>query len=82
MGTRSSWLSEPFAMWDELEGVENFGIPVMADDAVRGVGSIREAVDRGWDLHTHSTGDRAMRQTMDLYKKENPRRASGRKSAP
>jgi predicted amidohydrolase YtcJ len=68
MGTRSSWLSEPFAMWDEFEGVENFGIPVMADDAVR-ERQFREAVDRGWDLHTHSTGDRAMRQTMDLYKK-------------
>jgi len=68
MGTRSSWLSEPFAMWDEFEGEENFGIPVMADSAVR-ERQFRQAVDRGWDLHTHSTGDRAMRQTMDLYKK-------------
>ncbi len=22
----------------------------------------------GWDLHTHNTGDQAMRQTVDLYK--------------
>jgi predicted amidohydrolase YtcJ len=68
VGTRSAWLSEPFAMWDELEGEENYGIPVVADTAMREA-QFRAAVDHGWDLHTHSCGDAAMRQTMDLYKK-------------
>lgn len=68
VGTRSAWLSEPFAMWDELEGEKNFGIPVMSDNDLREA-QYRAAVDNGWDLHTHSCGDAAMRQTMDLYKK-------------
>ena len=67
-GSRSSWLSESFAHWEEQEGEEYFGLPVMPDDAVR-ERQFRAAVDRGWDLHTHNTGDRAMRQTVDLYMK-------------
>jgi hypothetical protein len=68
VGTRSAWLSEPFAMWDELEGKENKGFPVMGDASVREA-QFRAAIDNGWDLHTHSCGDAAMRQTMDLYRK-------------
>lgn len=68
VGTRSAWVSEPFAMWEELEGEENYGIPVMADYDVREA-QYRAAIEHGWDLHTHSCGDAAMRETMDLYKK-------------
>jgi hypothetical protein len=40
----------------------------MADASVREA-QFRAAIDNGWDLHTHSCGDAAMRQTMDLYRK-------------
>ncbi len=67
VGTRSAWVSEPFAMWEELEGERNFGYPVVADNDVREA-QYRAALELGWDLHTHNTGDQAMRQTVDLYK--------------
>jgi predicted amidohydrolase YtcJ len=68
VGTRSAWVSEPFAMWEELEGEKNFGLPVVADSALREA-QYRAALDWGWELHTHNTGDQAMRQTVDLYMK-------------
>jgi len=67
-GSRSSWVSEPFENWEEKEGKPYFGLPVMEDTAVREK-QFRVALERGWDLNTHNTGDRAMRQTVDLYKK-------------
>jgi predicted amidohydrolase YtcJ len=67
-GSRSSWLSEPFEHWHEQEGRPYTGVPVMQDDATREA-QFRAALARGWDLHTHNTGDRAMRQTVDLYRK-------------
>ncbi len=68
VGSRSSWISEPFEHSMEIEGSPNFGEPVMADYATREA-QYRAAVDFGWDLHTHATGDQAMRQVVDLYKK-------------
>jgi predicted amidohydrolase YtcJ len=67
-GSRSSWVSEPFEDWEEKEGKPYFGLPVMQDDAIREK-QFRAAVDRGWDLNTHNTGDRAMRQSVNLYMK-------------
>jgi predicted amidohydrolase YtcJ len=67
-GSRSSWLSEPFEDWEEKEGKPYFGLPVMQDDKVR-ENQFRAALARGWDLQTHNTGDRSMRQTVDLYMK-------------
>jgi predicted amidohydrolase YtcJ len=67
-GTRSAWLSEPFARSEELEGSDNFGNPVVRDNAEREA-QYRAAVEFGWDLHTHCCGDQAMRQTTDLYMK-------------
>ncbi len=68
VGTRSAWMSEPFHMWDELEGEQNFGNPVVRDYEVREA-QYRAIRAHGWDLHTHSCGDQAMRQTVDLYMK-------------
>ncbi len=68
VGSRSAWISEPFEHSMELEGSSNLGAPVMPDDAAREA-QYRVAVDYGWDLHTHATGDRAMRQVVDLYMK-------------
>ncbi|MBM3789607.1 MAG: amidohydrolase family protein, partial [Acidobacteria bacterium] len=67
-GTRSAWLSEPFADSMELEKEPNLGNPVVEDSAVREA-QYRAALEYGWDLHTHACGDQAMRQTVDLYKK-------------
>jgi predicted amidohydrolase YtcJ len=67
-GTRSAWVSRTFERWEEFEGRENLGYPVVADNAVREA-QYRAAVDYGWDLHTHVAGDVAMRQAVDLYMK-------------
>ena len=68
VGTRSAWMSEPFHMWDELEGEKNLGNPVVESHAEREA-QYRAIRRHGWDLHTHSCGDQAMRQTVDLYMK-------------
>ncbi|CNF47437.1 metal-dependent hydrolase [Mycobacterium tuberculosis] len=65
--TRTAWVSEPMRNWETIDGKPNFGVQV-ADDALREA-QYRAAADRGWDLHTHATGDRAMRQVVDLYSK-------------
>jgi len=67
-GTRSAWVSDSFELWEEFEGEENFGYPVLADNAVREA-QYRVALEYGWDLHTHVCGDVAMRQAVDLYMK-------------
>jgi predicted amidohydrolase YtcJ len=51
-----------------MEGSPNLGQPVMRDDATREA-QYRAALSLGWDLHTHATGDQAMRQTVSLYMK-------------
>lgn len=66
-GTRSSWVSEPFMDWQKIEGKPNYGYH-WADDKTREV-QLRQVVDRGWEVHTHATGDQGMRQTVDLYAK-------------
>ena len=68
VGTRSAWMSEPFHMWDELEGERNLGNPVVRSYPEREA-QYRAIRSHGWDLHTHSCGDQAMRQTVDLYVK-------------
>jgi predicted amidohydrolase YtcJ len=67
-GTRSAWVSRTFERWEEFEGGENFGYPVVADNARREA-QYRAAIDYGWDLHTHAAGDAALRQAVDLYVK-------------
>ncbi len=66
-GTRSAWLSESFNRWEEFEGEPNLGIPVQADNDAREAQFRVAALEYGWDLHTHTCGDMAMRQTVDLY---------------
>jgi predicted amidohydrolase YtcJ len=66
-GTRSAWVSESFDRWREFEGEPNHGYPVITDNAVRRA-QYGAALDRGWQLHTHAAGDRAMRQAVDLYR--------------
>ncbi|MBT8396070.1 MAG: amidohydrolase family protein, partial [Gemmatimonadetes bacterium] len=66
-GTRSAWLSESFSNWEEFEGELNRGIPVEASNDAREAQFRVAALEFGWDLHTHTCGDMAMRQTVDLY---------------
>lgn len=68
VGSRSAWVSEAFEHSMDIEGAPNFGEPVMADYATREA-QYRAAFDLGWELHTHATGDQAMKQVVDLYKK-------------
>jgi predicted amidohydrolase YtcJ len=68
-GTRSAWLSESFSGWEDFEGEPNPGIPVQRDNDAREAQYRVAALDYGWDLHTHTCGDMAMRQTVDLYMK-------------
>ncbi len=66
-GTRSAWVSESFDRWEEFEGEPNHGFPVTTDDDLRRA-QYRAAVQRGWQLHTHTAGDMAMRQAVDNYR--------------
>jgi predicted amidohydrolase YtcJ len=63
---RGSWLTHPY---EPIEGEEpDFGAPVVADYAAREA-QYRAILEYGWDLHTHSTGDAAMLETVKLYAK-------------
>lgn len=64
-GTRSSWVTEPFVDWEKIEGQPNYGYH-WAENDFR-LAQLRQVVDRGWDVHIHSTGDLGMKQTVDLY---------------
>jgi len=68
-GSRSAAVSVPFepSAADPL-GDGNFGALVEPDFAKRLAQFRTAAVDYGWELHTHSIGDVAMRQTTDGYK--------------
>ena len=64
-------LGDRFLRWRgtkwQIEGEPNNGYH-WADDQLREA-QLREVVDRGWEVHIHSTGDLGMRQTVDLYVK-------------
>ena len=66
-GTRSSWVSEPFLNWEDIEGEPNHGYHWVEDDVREA--QLRATVDRGWEPHIHSTGDLGMKQTVDIYAK-------------
>ena len=68
VGSRSAAVSVPFLRIpeDPLED-ENFGSFRDPDNALR-LRQFRELASRGWEIHTHATGDAAIRQTMDVYK--------------
>jgi hypothetical protein len=66
-GTRSSWVTESFVGWEDMEGQPNYGYH-WVDDATR-ESQLRPTVDRGWEPHIHSTGDLGMKQTVDVFAK-------------
>lgn len=67
-GSRSAAVSEAFEPLDtDPLGNANFGSLVEPDFDRRLEQFRTAAVDFGWELHTHSIGDVAMRQTTDAY---------------
>lgn len=67
-GSRSAAVSEAFEPLDtDPLGNANFGSLVEPDFDTRLAQFRTAAVDFGWELHTHSIGDVAMRQTTDAY---------------
>lgn len=67
-GSRSAAVSRPFeALATDPLGDANYGSLVEPDFDRRLAQFRTAAVDFGWELHTHSIGDVAMRQTTDGY---------------
>src|SRR5262245_56581716 len=61
-GTRSSWVSDPFLHWEDIEGQPNHGYH-WVEDSMREA-QMRPTVDRGWEPHVHATGDLGVKQTV------------------
>jgi predicted amidohydrolase YtcJ len=66
-GTRSSWVSDPFLHWEDIEGQPNHGYH-WVEDSMREA-QMRPTVDRGWEPHVHATGDLGVKQTVDVFAK-------------
>ena len=67
VGSRSAAVSVPFlSIPEDPLGAENYGAFRDPDDEHR-LEQFRTLADRGWEIHTHATGDDAIRQTMDVY---------------
>jgi predicted amidohydrolase YtcJ len=64
---RGSWVTKPYEPMHQHDEPD-FGNPVVADYAQREA-QYRAILEYGWDLHTHSTGDAAMLETVRLYRK-------------
>ena len=67
VGSRSAAVSEPFlAIPEDPLGANNYGALRDPDDGLR-LRQFEVLAARGWEIHTHATGDAAIRQTMDAY---------------
>src|SRR5512138_487002 len=60
LGSHSAWLLEPYADLPTSTGLNTESI-----DEIRA--TARFAIENGWQLATHAIGDRADRETLDLY---------------
>ena len=68
VGSRSAAVSEPFlAIPEDPLGGNNYGA-FRDPDHDRRLRQFEALAERGWEIHTHATGDSAMRQTVDAYK--------------
>ncbi len=67
VGSRSAAVSVPFlAIPEDPLGEGNHGAYRDPDASLR-LQQFSELASRGWELHTHATGDAAIGQTMDVY---------------
>ncbi len=60
LGSRSAWMLEPY---EDRPG--HTGLNVTSLDRVRAIASL--ALEEGWQVAVHAIGDRANRETLDLY---------------
>ena len=68
VGSRSAAMSVPFLpIPEDPLGDSNYGSYRDADFDHR-LAQFEVLADHGWEIHTHATGDAAIRQTMDVYK--------------
>lgn len=67
VGSRSAAVSEPFLpIPEDPLGARNRGAFRDPDIEVRRR-QFEALAERGWEIHTHATGDAAIRQTLDVY---------------
>jgi predicted amidohydrolase YtcJ len=68
VGSRSAAVSVPFeAIPEDPLGAENYGA-LRDPDFDKRLAQHRALAEFGWEIHTHATGDAAIRQTVDVYK--------------
>jgi predicted amidohydrolase YtcJ len=60
LGAHSAWLLEPYADLPSSTGLNTESLEEMKATA-------KFAVENGWQLATHAIGDRANRETLDIY---------------
>ena len=60
LGSRSAWMLEPY---DDRPG--HTGLNVTPVDRIREIAAL--ALEEGWQVAVHAIGDRANRETLDLY---------------
>jgi predicted amidohydrolase YtcJ len=71
LGSRGAWLLEPYADLPASAGLETTPLPVIEQTA-------RLALRHGYQLCVHAIGDRANRETLDLYERAFGARGGGR----
>jgi predicted amidohydrolase YtcJ len=62
IGSMDGALSEPYLFGKP----NNYGALAQDDDKIR-LEQFQAVADRGWEIHTHCTGDRSLAQTVRLY---------------
>jgi hypothetical protein len=62
LGSHGAWLLEPYADLPHSTGHNTEPLPVLEETA-------RIAIERGFQLCVHAIGDRANRETLDLYQR-------------
>lgn len=60
LGSRSAWMLEPYA-----DQPGHTGLEVTSMERVREIAAL--ALEEGWQVAVHAIGDRANRETLDLY---------------
>jgi predicted amidohydrolase YtcJ len=71
LGSRGAWLLAPYADLPGSTGLNTTPIPVIEESA-------RLAVQHGFQLCVHAIGDRANRETLDLYERAFRARGGGK----
>ncbi|MFB3852739.1 MAG: amidohydrolase [Vicinamibacterales bacterium] len=60
LGPRGAWLLEPYEDAPQVTGLNTYPMDQLAETA-------KLAIENGWQLAVHAIGDRANRETIDVY---------------